>query len=118
MAQTTQATLSIEGMSCASCVGRVQKALAALEGVSDVNVNLASETARLSVEDAGRLGEAAATLDKLGYPARKASVTLNIASMSCASCRQRLMHGQRAIFPKATLPLKARQKPQPLKALV
>ena len=86
MTGNTQATLSIEGMSCASCVGRVDKALTALEGVSDVSVNLASETARLSVDDPARLQDAAAALDKLGYPARKARITLNIASMSCASC--------------------------------
>src|SRR5690348_17265408 len=39
--------LSIEGMSCAACVARVEKALARVPGVSDVAVNLASEEARL-----------------------------------------------------------------------
>ena len=86
MTRNTQATLSIEGMSCASCVGRVEKTLSALAGVSDVAVNLASETARLSVDDPARLSEAARALAALGYPARTARVTLNIASMSCASC--------------------------------
>ncbi len=86
MTRITHATLSIEGMSCASCVGRVEKTLAALDGVSDVSVNLASEQARLSVDDPGRLQDAAQALDKLGYPARKARLTVNIASMSCASC--------------------------------
>ena len=78
--------LSIEGMSCASCVGRVDRALSGLEGIGDVSVNLANETARMTVDGPERLAEAADTLDKLGYPARRASVTLNIASMSCASC--------------------------------
>ncbi|MEW9920901.1 heavy metal translocating P-type ATPase [Marimonas sp. MJW-29] len=86
MTQNTQATLNIEGMSCASCVGRVEKTLAALEGVSDVSVNLASESARLSVDGPTRLQDAAQALDKLGYPVRTARITLNIASMSCASC--------------------------------
>ncbi len=40
-----QITLDIENMSCASCVGRVERALAAAEGVAEVSVNLASETA-------------------------------------------------------------------------
>ncbi|WP_238254681.1 heavy-metal-associated domain-containing protein, partial [Methylorubrum podarium] len=35
-------TLPVEGMSCASCVGRVERALAALPGASDVAVNLAT----------------------------------------------------------------------------
>ena len=86
MTQNTHTTLSIEGMSCASCVGRVEKTLSALPGVSDVSVNLASEQARLSVDSSDRLQDAAQALDKLGYPARTARITLNIASMSCASC--------------------------------
>ena len=86
MTQTTQATFGIEGMTCASCVGRVEKALSALEGVSDVSVNLASEQARLTVDGPDRFLAAADTLDTLGYPARRARITLNIASMSCASC--------------------------------
>ena len=79
-------TLNIEGMSCASCVGRVEQALNALDGVSDVSVNLASGQARFSVAEGGRLQVVAKALDTLGYPAQKARVTLNVASMSCASC--------------------------------
>ncbi len=86
MPEQTPVTLSIEGMSCASCVGRVDRGLGALDGVHDVSVNLASETARLVVDSPDRLAEAVAALDKLGYPARTASVTLNVESMSCASC--------------------------------
>ncbi|WP_338551267.1 heavy metal translocating P-type ATPase [Roseovarius phycicola] len=86
MTDISQTTLSIEGMTCASCVGRVEKALAGLDGVSDVAVNLASETARLSLDDPSRLADATQTLASLGYPARTSKVTLNIASMSCASC--------------------------------
>jgi Cu+-exporting ATPase len=40
-----QITLDIENMSCASCVGRVERALGAADGVAEVAVNLASETA-------------------------------------------------------------------------
>ncbi|NND40470.1 MAG: copper-translocating P-type ATPase, partial [Silicimonas sp.] len=86
MIQNSQVTLGIEGMTCASCVGRVEKSLSALEGISDVSVNLASESARLSVNDPARLQDAAQALETLGYPARTARVALNIASMSCASC--------------------------------
>ncbi len=78
--------LSLQGMSCASCSGRVDRMLAALPGVSDVAVNLAAETAQMSVDAPTRVGEVAVALDTLGYPARRTTVTLNIASMSCASC--------------------------------
>ncbi len=86
MTNNTHTTLSIEGMSCASCVGRVEKNLSALPGVLDVSVNLASEQAHLKLSSPNRLQDAAQALDTLGYPARKARITLNIASMSCASC--------------------------------
>ena len=84
--EKNRVTLSVEGMSCASCVGRVDRALSGVEGIGDVSVNLAAETASLSVDAPARLEAAASVLDDLGYPARKARVTLNIASMSCASC--------------------------------
>ena len=60
MSDTTPVTLSVQGMACASCVGRVEAALAALDGVEGVGVNLAAETARFdaagpeSVADAAR----------------------------------------------------------------
>ena len=86
MTDQSKVTLSIEGMSCASCVGRVDRGLSALRGISDVSVNLANETARFSVDGSPHLQDAVQALKDLGYPARTASVTLNIASMSCASC--------------------------------
>lgn len=43
-------TFRVEGMTCASCVRRVEKALAAVPGVSDVAVNLATEEATLQCE--------------------------------------------------------------------
>ncbi|NOX74723.1 MAG: heavy-metal-associated domain-containing protein, partial [Alphaproteobacteria bacterium] len=44
-------TLSIEGMTCASCVGRVEKALLAVPGVDGAAVNLATETALIKYTD-------------------------------------------------------------------
>jgi len=41
-------TLPVEGMTCASCVARVEKALKKVEGVSEVNVNFATEKVTLS----------------------------------------------------------------------
>ncbi|WP_116598503.1 heavy metal translocating P-type ATPase [Primorskyibacter marinus] len=86
MTTTYQATLSIEGMSCASCVGRVDRALADLSGVESVSVNLANETARLELDAPDRLAAVAKALVELGYPARRGEAVLSIASMSCASC--------------------------------
>ncbi|WP_297779499.1 heavy metal translocating P-type ATPase [uncultured Roseovarius sp.] len=77
---------SLQNMSCASCVGRVERGLMALPGVSDVRVNLANETAQAQIDAPERIAEIATTLQEIGYPARTRSVRLNIASMSCASC--------------------------------
>ncbi|WP_291735911.1 heavy metal-associated domain-containing protein, partial [Leisingera sp. F5] len=41
----------IEGMTCASCVGRVEKALSAVTGVVSASVNLATERAEVSVSN-------------------------------------------------------------------
>ncbi|MBW4983500.1 heavy metal translocating P-type ATPase [Mameliella sp. CS4] len=86
MPEPTPVTLSVDGMSCASCVGRVERGLSALDGVRQVSVNLASESARMTVDSPDRIAAAVAALDDLGYPARTATVKLSIASMSCASC--------------------------------
>ena len=82
----THVTIAIEGMSCAGCVGRVERALSALDGVRDVSVNLATENAALTVAGAEDLVQVKETLKALGYPARESEVMLSIASMSCASC--------------------------------
>ena len=78
--------LSVSGMSCASCVGRVEKALGEVPGLSNVSVNLVSETAQFQTDDAATTGAAVAALSQAGYPASTARVTLNVDAMSCASC--------------------------------
>jgi Cu+-exporting ATPase len=49
---TETCALDIGGMTCASCVGRVEKALRRLDGVSDARVNLATETAAVDFDPA------------------------------------------------------------------
>ncbi len=63
--------LKIEGMSCASCVGRVEKALARVPGVVSANVNLARESARVGI-NAGAVATEDLTkaVEKAGYSAR------------------------------------------------
>lgn len=61
-------TIPIEGMSCASCTARVKKALTAIEGVGEVEVNLGKRNARIQYDPAkvapDRLG---AVITDLGY---------------------------------------------------
>ena len=86
MTGADKVTLHVEGMSCASCVGRVDRTLAALAGVTDISVNLAAETASFRVSDVARVRDAAQALEAAGYPARRTRVTFDIEGMSCASC--------------------------------
>ena len=95
MSDATVTTLSVTGMSCASCVGRVQRALAAEPGVTRAEVNLATETARIDgTVPPARLAQ---VLADAGYPARDAVVDLTIADMSCASCVGRVERALSAV---------------------
>lgn len=85
MSDSKKLNLSVQSMTCASCVGRVDRALAALDGLTEVSVNLATETASFKADSAAQVSAAAASLAELGYPARSSRVTLNISAMSCAS---------------------------------
>ena len=63
-----QIQLNISGMSCASCVGRIEKALTKVSGVEQASVNLATETATvrgLSLVPQQLI----AAVDKAGYQA-------------------------------------------------
>jgi len=86
MAAAQNISLSVEGMSCASCVGRVDKGLHEVTGLSDIAVNLASDSARFKADSPETVSAAVAQLAALGYPAREEKVILSIESMSCASC--------------------------------
>jgi Cu+-exporting ATPase len=90
-------TVAIEGMSCAGCAGRAQRALAAVPGVTAAEVNLAAETARLGVADAGVLPRAAEALSQAGYPPRRETLRLSVANMSCASCVARVERALAAV---------------------
>lgn len=65
---TKKISLPVEGMTCASCVARVEKAVSKFEGVSSVNVNLATEKVTLdydpSIVDLNKIAE---TVEDIGY---------------------------------------------------
>ena len=77
----------VGGMTCASCAGRVERALAALPGVEKSAVNPTTEKA--SVEfDAGSLGAADlfSAVNDAGYRAETDQIGFGVAGMTCASC--------------------------------
>lgn len=80
--------LHISGMSCASCAGRIEKALRQVQGVTDAGVNLASETA-LVTGDASAAALAQAVTDA-GYKLNLQQQQYAVTGMSCASCAGRV----------------------------
>jgi Cu+-exporting ATPase len=84
------------GMTCASCAGRVERALRALPGVEAVAVNVATELAdvRGPSLDAAAL---AAAVTGAGYSAASTALSLDIAGMTCASCVGRVERALRAV---------------------
>ena len=82
-------SLPVEGMTCASCVGRVERALKKLPGVSDAAVNLATERADVTVDGADRASLIAA-IEKAGYQVPQQTLELSVAEMTCASCVARV----------------------------
>lgn len=90
-------TLPVEGMSCASCVGRVERVLRALPGASDVAVNLATNRASLILDGGANPVDAAAALADAGYPVPETQTRLAIEGMSCASCTGRVERALAAV---------------------
>jgi len=88
-ASASRLVLPVTGMTCASCVAHVEKALAKVPGVQRVAVNLATESAAVEGDalDAQALAHA---VDAAGYAVPTQTLQLAIAGMTCASCVARL----------------------------
>lgn len=78
--------IAIKGMTCASCAGRVENALAKLPGVRMATVNLATEIARIQAESPLAIADVKTAIENAGYEVATQTTTLNINGMTCASC--------------------------------
>ncbi|MFI8135974.1 copper ion binding protein, partial [Pseudomonas aeruginosa] len=84
-ATLTELDLPVSGMTCASCAGRVERALKKVPGVAAASVNLASEQARVQAP-ADSLPALVAAVEQAGYQVPARSLELSIEGMTCASC--------------------------------
>ena len=82
----SEITLQLGGMSCAGCVGRVERALAGVDGIQRVAVNLAAQTARMDVQTNSQLLAVEQALQQAGYPAEQQTRQIQIGNLTCASC--------------------------------
>ena len=90
-------TLPVEGMTCASCTGRVERVLKRVPGVQAVAVNLATGRATLDLapdNDPTALTEA---VEGAGYAVPEAVTELAVEGMSCASCTGRVERVLKAV---------------------
>jgi len=89
--------LPILGMTCGSCVGRVEKALKAVPGVREVTVNIATERASVAAASTVPVPALAAAVQKAGYAVAEETVELSIGGMTCASCVGRVEKALKAV---------------------
>jgi len=89
MSESTTFDLPISGMTCASCAGRVERALSKVPGASAVSVNLATEQARVQAPE-GSLPALMEAVEQAGYSVPAQTLELNIEGMTCASCVGRI----------------------------
>ena len=88
-------TLTVKGMTCASCAARIEKVLSSRDGIMDVAVNLAAETMEVEWDDTkialDDIGEQVAGLGfELVIPSSEVTIDLAIKGMTCASCSARI----------------------------
>jgi Cu+-exporting ATPase len=79
--------IPVTGMSCASCVRRVERALSKQEGVTEASVNFAAEKASVSYEPTTTSPhELIRAIQDVGYGADVRQMTFGVMGMKCASC--------------------------------
>ncbi|MEN5240511.1 MULTISPECIES: heavy metal translocating P-type ATPase [Pseudomonas] len=89
MPASTTFDLPIAGMTCASCAGRVERALRKVTGAEQVSVNLATEQARVQAP-ADSLPALVDAVREAGYSVPTRTLELQIGGMTCASCAGRV----------------------------
>jgi len=80
----------VEGMSCAACVRRVERALQGAPGVRGAEVDLALERARVRLGEGADVRALVEAVERAGYHVPRESVALVIEGMSCAACVRRV----------------------------
>lgn len=88
--ESLELNAKILGMTCASCVNRIESQVKKVPGVDDISVNLATEIANLHVASAEALKPALLAIEKAGFSIGTNEKVLLIEGMTCASCVSRV----------------------------
>jgi Cu+-exporting ATPase len=76
--------LAVQGMTCSSCAGRIEKALLKVQSVEQASVNLATET--VTVEGNASVNELVKAITGAGYHVSTETRQYQVTGMTCASC--------------------------------
>src|SRR5919112_2516504 len=83
----TRITIPVVGMTCASCVRRVERTLSEKEGVVEASVNFAAEKASVIYDPTTtNTDDLIGALRDAGYGADVRETTFSVTGMTCASC--------------------------------
>ncbi|SUU88228.1 Cu+-exporting ATPase [Aminobacter aminovorans] len=88
--QAGRQSFPIEGMTCASCVRRVELAIAKVPGVATATVNLATESADVTFGGSIDTDGVIAAIRNAGYDVPVETIEVEIEGMTCASCVRRV----------------------------
>jgi len=93
---THEVRIGVGGMSCASCVARVERAIERKPGVASASVNLAAETAVVRLDQAA-LPELLDAVRGAGYDPVIEKDSIGVSGMNCASCVARVERALKAL---------------------
>ncbi|WP_116652322.1 heavy metal translocating P-type ATPase [Pelagibacterium sediminicola] len=93
--ETGTLSIPVEGMTCASCVSHVEKAIARLPDVARVSVNLATERADVAFNGEPDVAAVVRAVESAGYDVPEVVVELGATGMTCASC---VAHVEKAVM--------------------
>lgn len=82
--------IRVDGMSCASCVGRIEKALMGQRGVAESQVNLATGKATVKFDQPATPATLIDLIKEAGYQPRVQSAEIPVTGMTCGSCVSRV----------------------------
>lgn len=97
-APLSQMQLPIQGMSCAACAARLERAFTKMPGITSAHVTLTTERAYLESSDPLKLHQLISTVRKTGFDVPTQHIDLGVSGMICASCSARL---ERALLKRA-----------------
>lgn len=86
-----QISLPVEGMNCAACAARVEKALKAVPGVKSATVNLVAQKASVEYDpNQATVAELVRAVQELGYRVPAEEISFSVRGMRCAACAARV----------------------------